>query len=505
MGKRTDQGLEAGVTAGSLGAQRGAFTDLVSTSNFDVLFGATAGHTNGFIPVRHGRGAADTHTEMNDWSVNLRTLSDFAEGRLAFAVGAFNQDQNSGLDKAEAEAKGQRASVTWARNPAGGQLGFRAQGWVTATNLSNSSVSVPTNRASTTLTNFQYDTPATGYGFNGAVRGDSDAYEWEVGGDIRINQGEDRELFSYTASNGPLTRYAGGNQQIAGVYFEGSLKRDMMLFTGSLRADQWDNSDGHRRHVDKNGVTVLDSKFTDRNSTLPTARLGFRYGDDERYYRAAAYTGFRAPTLNELYRPFRVGNINTESNASLDPERLGGIEGGFGGSKQGLGSYDVTVFYNELSDAIFNVTLTPTSRQRQNHGTIIAKGLEARGEVQLTEQIRLHGAYAYVEAKTDSDLRPAETSPNTATGGVMWTPKENLLVDFSVRYEGDRYDDDLNTIRLKSATVSDLRVSYLFGNGVEGFIQGQNIFDEAVESSFTSGATTYAAPQTWQIGLRIRK
>lgn len=87
----------------------------------------------------------------------------------------------------------------------------------------------------------------------------------------------------------------------------------------------------------------------------------------------------------------------------------------------------------------------------------------------------------------------------------MWTPKENLLVDFSVRYEGDRYDDDLNTIRLKSATVSDLRVSYLFGNGVEGFIQGQNIFDEAVESSFTSGATTYAAPQTWQIGLRIRK
>ena len=37
---------------------------------------------------------------------------------------------------------------------------------------------------------------------------------------------------------------------------------------------------------------------------------------------ASAYRAFRAPTLNELYRNFRVGNVLTIANESLAPERL---------------------------------------------------------------------------------------------------------------------------------------------------------------------------------------
>ena len=33
--------------------------------------------------------------------------------------------------------------------------------------------------------------------------------------------------------------------------------------------------------------------------------------------RAAGYTGFRVPTLNELYRPFRVGADATAANGAL--------------------------------------------------------------------------------------------------------------------------------------------------------------------------------------------
>ncbi|MCB1026425.1 MAG: TonB-dependent receptor, partial [Microthrixaceae bacterium] len=42
-----------------------------------------------------------------------------------------------------------------------------------------------------------------------------------------------------------------------------------------------------------------------------------------------AYTGFRLPTLNELYRPFVVFPITTKANPALKPERLRGVEGGF--------------------------------------------------------------------------------------------------------------------------------------------------------------------------------
>ena len=119
LSSRTNVGLEANARAGSLGTMRGGVADLRTYGSTDVLIGVTAGHSDGFVPVRVGHGAADTPNEMNDWSVNIRAISDFYEGRLAIAVGAFNQDQNSGLDKANAEAKGQRASVTWVRNPAG--------------------------------------------------------------------------------------------------------------------------------------------------------------------------------------------------------------------------------------------------------------------------------------------------------------------------------------------------------------------------------------------------
>ncbi len=40
---------------------------------------------------------------------------------------------------------------------------------------------------------------------------------------------------------------------------------------------------------------------------------------DSLYLRTAAYEGFRAPSLNELYRPFRVGQIVTNANPALTP------------------------------------------------------------------------------------------------------------------------------------------------------------------------------------------
>ena len=42
--------------------------------------------------------------------------------------------------------------------------------------------------------------------------------------------------------------------------------------------------------------------------------------------RTAAYRAFRLPTLNEYYRPFRVGSTVTEANPALKLETLDGAE-----------------------------------------------------------------------------------------------------------------------------------------------------------------------------------
>ncbi|WP_333980852.1 TonB-dependent receptor [Sphingomonas aerolata] len=77
------------------------------------------------------------------------------------------------------------------------------------------------------------------------------------------------------------------------------------------------------------GLPVTDLRYADREGTETTGRAGIAYRPvDAVTLRVAGYRGWRLPTLNELYRPFRVGNDTTAANALLSPERLTGVEGG---------------------------------------------------------------------------------------------------------------------------------------------------------------------------------
>ena len=102
--------------------------------------------------------------------------------------------------------------------------------------------------------------------------------------------------------------------------------------------------------------------------------------------RGSAYQGFRAPTLNEFYRGFRVGNTQTNPNEALLPERLKGGDGGLLISR-GAVSARVTGFWNILDDAITNITLSSTpaliTKQRANADKVRAAGFEFEGDVRL--------------------------------------------------------------------------------------------------------------------------
>jgi len=75
--------------------------------------------------------------------------------------------------------------------------------------------------------------------------------------------------------------------------------------------------------------------------------------------------------LNELYRPFRVGNVQTRANPPLRPETLFGAEGGFDLSGHSW-RLKVTLFRNSLNHPIANATLRTQPnlilRQKENVG-----------------------------------------------------------------------------------------------------------------------------------------
>ncbi len=124
-----------------------------------------------------------------------------------------------------------------------------------------------------------------------------------------------------------------------------------------------------------------------RTRTSFNPRLGALFrASDAVTLRASAYRGFRAPTLDELYRPFQVGNVQTLANPDLGEETLKGAEIGADFHPTGALFARLNAFRNRIDGAVGNVTLSVTpqliTRRRENLDRVNADGLEAELRLQ---------------------------------------------------------------------------------------------------------------------------
>jgi vitamin B12 transporter len=258
---------------------------------------------------------------------------------------------------------------------------------------------------------------------------------------------------------------------------------------------------------------------------VPTARAGIRKDlGDGLYLRTAAYIGFRSPSLNELYRPFRLGNNATLANPDLRPERLGGAEVGIGG-EHGMFSWDGTAYWNQLQDAITNVTIGTGPQtvpgigaipaggsiiQRQNVGDIQAFGVEAESHLRLSDMLSFTAALDLADSRVEGGTqapqltgkRPAQAPRWTVTGGFVATPLPDFSISAMVRYESMRFADDLNTLRLAPATTLDVKAAWNITHNLAAYVAVDNLLDANVATNEdTTGVFSYDAPRLYRVGL----
>ena len=495
-----------------------------------LLLVGQAESSKGYTPVRGpGRGAADQPLALDALSGSARVQHDFGGVEVAARVGGYNERRGAGLAGARSIASGGSAALTIGRTPAEGVGGWRVQLWMQDSDLKNSSVAVAADRSRTTPANDQYSTPAQGYGLNAALQGKTDEISWEAGIDARLFRGTDHEHFRFI--NGAFTRNreAGGESMVGGGYVEAAYDKGPWIVTGGVRLDAWATRDAKRIESDlQSGQVLLDEHAPDKSGTTPTGRIGVRYRlTSDLWLRGAAYAGFRPPTLNELYRPFRVGNDVTEANAELKPETLQGIEAGLGGD--GPVRWSGTLFYNWLKDPVTNVTIGfgpgvfPTAgfvpaggtlRQRQNAGEIRAYGFEGEVSGDVSESLSWRAAVAATHARVDggsaapqlTGLRPAQTPQLTVTAGLDWRPLEKLELTANARYEGDRYEDDINTRKLRAGTELDLRAGWTVAPHSEVYLAVDNVADASLDVGQTAdGVVSYAAPRMVRVGFSYRR
>lgn len=391
-----------------------------------------------------------------------------------------------------------------------GRWQVEALAWLQARDFSSVVVSATSFRP--TLN--QRATPTTGWGGKIELRPEIGAGRLlRLGADVRGANGYAAEDVLAVSGARTLSREAGGRSVVAGAFAEGDWIIRSLALTAGTRIDHWRLSGGYAQEVRPDGSFLTNSRFEDRSGTIATARGAAAWTlSPGLSLRASAYTGFRLPTLNELYRGFSVFPVTTRANASLSPERLRGWEAGVDWAPLSGLHVGVTGFNNRLGDAIANVTIGANLRQRRNVEAIRAQGIEA--SLQWTAgPWSIDAGWAWSHSRVGVDpadsaalaldgLRPAQSPARSGSISLAWTGERGWRVQMGLRHVGAQFEDDRNIDALPAATTVDALVRLPLGRGITLSLRGENLLDETVVTRNVAGSVDLGTPRTFWLGLR---
>ena len=490
--------LEAG-DFGTLGAE---FVGHTPAGSGQLRFAARGLTSDGFRRTDPAHaGPIDRPTSLDEAWVQLGWLGTNAAGTTTgFTARVFGEERGNGTplqanDTREAKVG---AHASGRRDLLGMPADWTAAAYFQTQEFASLFTAVTDARDDETPVLDQYSVPADTFGAATTATWAGDGNVTTLGADVRWVRGETNERYFRVGNAFTRERQAGGEAALAGLFVQHDRAVSPTVHANlSARLDAWALRDGVRRETDTTtGAVTREDTLADRDGVEFSPRAGI-VAELAAGWRATAavYQAFRLPTLNELYRPFRVGSVITEANPNLKPESLTGGEAGLHWTGE-RGSLRVTAFANALDDAVANVTLgygpgvvpgvgfVPAGgigRRRENLERVRVNGLELSGTWQADDTLALRFDYLYSDATdTATDLRLPQVSRHTLVLGADWQPAPRWTVGGRLRYVSDAFDDDDNLLVLDAATTVDLRLGWMVSDRMEVFAAMENVFDEDV-------------------------
>jgi outer membrane receptor protein involved in Fe transport len=495
-------------------------------SSFITASGAFA-RGDGFIPiVVANRGPVDHAAPYRQVSGVIRAVSAIGPvTELQANLSAFDDRRNRGTDNSDNRGRGVDGSV---RLVGKGEVRWSLLGYGQKRRFASQSAAINAARTTSMLALDQYAVPSTGWGARADIVPLSGDLELRLGADLRAVRGETREYYQYVASAPTRRREAGGRSVTMGAFADATFTKGVLTADLSGRVDHWSISNGRLFEQTLTGKTLTNTAFADREGWQPTGRaaLALRSGSGVTL-RAAVYRGWRLPTLNELYRPFRAGADATAANAALNPETLTGAEAGIDWVLLSNAKASVTLFTARLKDAIANVTVARgpgvfpgvgfvsaagSYRRRQNLDAIATSGAELGFDLRH-RHFDLHLSYSFVGARVQDDgtgsaldgLRTAQTPEHQASATIGWTSPHEQRLSLMAREISSQFEDDLNQRILKPAFTVDVFASAPIGRRLAIGVRGENLLDKQVEAGIsTDGTVERALPRTLWLEVTLK-
>lgn len=503
----------------SYGTQQTPAVSFFTSAGISHWAGSLAGdvlHTEGFVPIApEDRGAIDTLAGVRRWAIVPTVERRFQDlGRAFFAAEFFQERRTNGtpLQSNDTNLRIFSSGVDLDLDRAGA-LTLRAHVGTQRYNQSFSAISA--DRNTETLTRLQR-VPSE---FAGG------SWQWNrafsrsavfAGFDVRHVKGRSDET-GFAANIATSESSAGGSEFTSGVFGGAVISiSERFQVSGAVRYDHWRNYRGSSVMRSLINGAITSTRFADRSESALSPRASALFRVTRHVSIAGTITsGFRRPTLNELYRNFRVGDVITLANAELQAERaIGGdasvLINGFGRRL----FVRTAVFCTRVSHNIANVTLSagPGSiiRQRVNVGRTRTCGVESDGQFKISDQLRVSGGYLFADARITSfppsialeGLRIAQIAPHQFTAQAEYSNARVVTAALQLRASSSQFDDDQNQFRLAGYANLDAFVSRRFGKHLSGFFAIENVFDSRIESGRTP-VLTLAAPRTLRIGIRL--
>ena len=497
-------------SAGSQGTAEASLFSAVRLGSFRLLAAGERLATDGYVPVAEEfRGPVDVAAESRHTAADLAVERLDDAGRVFLRGSFFDEDRGNGTPLQLNDTRIVQLTAGGDRSAGAGAVSARV--WASDQHYHQTFSAIAADRASERQTRLQ-DVPSDSLGFSLQWSTALAAHALLAGIESRQVRGESREELFAGSDSSFVT--AGGEERSGALFVQDAFAAGARwTVTGGVRIDAWQNRNGRRSHRVSQDATSATERFADRDETAWSPRLSVLYRAAPAVtLSASAYRSFRAPTLNELYRSFRVGNVETVANEKLEAERLSGAEAGAAISAGRLFARAV-LYWMEVEDPVVNVTLSSTpaviTRQRRNLGGVRSRGVELDGEARMGRDWRVTLGYLFsdstvVDAPGLPDVEgrwTPQTARHQGSLGIRWDRPAVVLAALQARWVGRQFEDDQNRLPLDPYWTLDAYVSRAVVSGLDFFVAGENLLDERYDVGRTP-VSTVGPGRSWRAGLR---
>jgi outer membrane receptor protein involved in Fe transport len=368
---------------------------------------------------------------------------------------------------------------------------------------------VSADRNSESITRLQR-VPSQTLGASGSVNGSIGNHTLLAGFDFKDVRGSSNESIYSSGAVSSLVG-AGGRETTYGFYVQDFVRIQKLIIAANLRFDIRENDKALSSTRSLLSGQTTTTAFAPRRRTAVSPQISALYNFNNEFAMFGSVSkSFRAPSLNELYRAFRVGNVLTLANDRLEAEEALNYELGLSYASRSF-NVRANVFRSDISSPVSNITISQTpsliTRQRQNVGKTQSTGFEIEQESRFR---RLTVSLGYLFA--DSTVKEFEANPLLLNKRVPQTARhqftiqtrftaEKWTISLQARASGNTFDDDLNLFELEPYMQADVYADRSLGENVKFFVGLENIFNSRYSIAKTP-IRTVSQPFTIRAGFR---